>query len=248
MKHSCKALIVDDEPAARRLLKNLLHQQCPQVNVCGEAASVAEAVSQISHTRPDLIFMDIDLKPGTGFDVLQEAQGFTGKVIFTTGHDEFAVKAFKVNALDYLVKPIDPEELAAAVQKMGTSQRSVRMALDALMDALPPQKPEKILIPDREGVTVVLLRDIVRLKGDGNFTEMHRMGKKCITSSRPLKHFEELLPQSDFFRTHQSHIVNLHFVEKVLTGDEQGVKMQDGTKVELARRRQKELVAALGLA
>ncbi len=242
-----KALIVEDEPAAANLLKTLLREYCPQVRVMAEAGDVVEAVERIQMLHPDLVFVDIELRDGTVFDALDQLGDFRGHLIFTTGHDDFALRAFRYNAIDYLLKPIGPEALVEAVAKLNVQAQSLRLRYDMLRETVRTENFEKIVLSVSEEYHVVEVSDIVHISGEGNYSTVHRNQGKQIIVSKPLKFFEDTLPAERFCRVHQSHLVNFACVKKVLKGDEQGILLQNEEIIPLSRRKKDEFMQQLRL-
>ncbi len=238
--------IIDDEPAARLLIRTILEARRPDVYIAGEAGSVEEGISLLQKTTPDLLLLDIALKDGTGFDLLNRWTGQLFQVILITAFDTFAVKAFRYSALDFLVKPFDPEDLVAAVDK-ATRQMSewLPRQLANLLTTQHKQVFEKIALPSAEALHLVTVKDILRLESDAGYTTVFVFGGERILVSRTIKDFEELLPENSFFRVHQSHIINLHFAQKVLREDGGYVLLSDGAKLPISRRRKEEFMEAL---
>lgn len=240
-----KALIVEDEPAAANLLKTLLREYCPQVRVLAEAGDVREAVERIQLLHPDLVFVDIELRDGTVFEALDQLYDFRGHLIFTTGHDDFALRAFRYNAIDYLLKPIGPEALMEAVEKLKAQEQSIRLRYELLRESVHSGNFEKIVLSVSEEYHVLEVADIIHISGEGNYSTVHRLHGKQIVVSKPLKFFEETLPVERFCRVHQSHLVNFAFVQRVLKGDEQAILLENDEVIPLARRKKDEFMQHL---
>ncbi len=242
-----KALIIEDEPAAANLLKTLLREYCPQVRVMAEAGDVVEAVERIQMLHPDLVFVDIELRDGTVFEALDQLGDFRGHLIFTTGHDDFALRAFRYNAIDYLLKPIGPEALVEAVEKLNVQEQSIRLRYDLLRESVRTENFEKIVLSVSEEYHVVEVKEIIHISGEGNYSTVHRAQGKHIIVSKPLKFFEETLPADQFCRVHQSHMVNFACVKKVLKGDEQCILLENDEIIPLARRKKDDFMLQLRL-
>lgn len=241
------ALIVDDEVLGAKTLESLLKLHCPNVNITGLAHSVDEAEKSISVNAPDVIFLDIEMPFANGFELLQRFKNYPFEVIFTTAYNEYAVKAIKLNALDYLLKPIAPDELAAAVKKCeekrsGTSNGYKN--LEKIISTL-SQKIHKVPVPSPDGIVYLDTDNIVYLQGDINYTHIHLIQGNKITSSKTLKDFEQLLPLKHFFRIHKAYIINLSYVSKYLKGDGGEVIMSEGSSLEVSRNKKAELLALL---
>ena len=232
-----RTLIVDDERLARSELRRLLAEQ-PEVQVVGEAANIDEAYRQVQSLHPDLLLLDIKMPGGSGFDLLERLES-TPQVIFTTAFDEFALKAFEVNALDYLLKPVSAERLATALQRV----RERRQQL-----AAPLTTDQRIFLRDGDRCWFVSLRDIILLESEGNYTRVYFGGEKCLIA-RSLASLEERLDSSAFFRVSRRHIVNLRAITAVDPSVAGGldVQLQGGLKVEMSRRRSLEFRERMSL-
>jgi two-component system, LytTR family, response regulator len=230
-----RCIVIDDERLARKELIRLLAAQ-PEIELVGEAATVDEAVSRIDQNEPDLIFLDIQMPGGTGFDVLEKSES-TPLVIFTTAYDEFAVRAFEVNALDYLMKPISAERLSAAIEKAQTAWK-------------PPvsRKLSRVFVREGERCWLIPVTDISLLESEGNYTRLY-FGADRPLILRSLQSLEERLNPELFFRASRQHIVNLSHVtniEKDVNGS-YVAKLKNGRTVELSRRQSARLRELLSL-
>ena len=240
-----KALLLDDEAKARQSLSRLIQQQVPEITELAQAASAEEALLLLPSYQPDLLFLDI-LMPGMGgFDLLNALPEWNFDVIFTTAHDQFAIQAIRFSALDYLLKPIDPDELRAAVlrslarQSAGNKARQVQNLLQQLKTGA----PSRLAVSTNEGVHLLDLAEIIRCEADRNYTLFLLTGNRRLLVSKTLKEFEELLAGRGFLRIHKSHLVNVKFVER-LSG--KGiVYLKDGTELEVAKRRKAAVQEAL---
>lgn len=234
-----KIIIVDDEAACRAIIRRFLAMQGPDVQILGEASSVGEGEQLLREKKPDLLLLDVQMEDGTGFDLLDRFPKLTFNVVFTTAHDDFAIRAFRYHAIDYLLKPVDPDELATAIRKarehqdlktfQGQIAELVRTAADKIFD--------RITLPTGEGPVFARTNDLVRMETYGNYTFVYLAGGERHLVSRNLKEFEEILPHPEFFRIHQSHLVNTAFVKKFLKEDGGYAVLQDGAKVPVSRRR-----------
>jgi two-component system, LytTR family, response regulator len=228
--------IVDDARLARRELVGLL-ESYPAHRVVGEAANVADAIALLDEARPDLLLLDINLPDGTGFDVLERAD-FTPRVIFTTAYDQHALKAFEVNALDYLLKPVTAERFRLALARLASVEA------EPVVPAAAPARftGEHLFVRDGERCWFVQLRDLALLEVDGNYVTLHFRGTKALLS-RSLNYLEARLDPQQFFRANRSQVVNLHHIAQIdpWIGDGLMVRMQDGREVEVSRRQAREL-------
>jgi two-component system LytT family response regulator len=232
-----KTLLVDDEPLARRELRRLLAEH-PLVNVVGEAANIDEAQAAIESLAPDLVFLDIQMPGGTGFDLLTRLDRVP-RIVFTTAYDQFAVKAFEVNALDYLLKPIEPERLAMAVGKI---QGQTAMPAPAASARAAPL--EQLFIKDGPRCWFVPLREVSLLSAEGNYVRLH-WGRERPLLGRSLAALEAKLDPARFFRANRAQVINLDFIQKVEPGDggRLYVQLADGPEIEVSRRQAREFRA-----
>ena len=243
-----KALIVDDEPLARRELRRLL-AAFPWVQVVGEAADVDEALEQMDKLSPALIFLDVQMPGGTGFDLLAQLERLP-RVIFTTAYDHYAVKAFEVSAIDYLLKPIEPERLSAALSKVQAA------ALAAMSSTLPANEPaskqegplEQIFVRDGLRCWFVPLREVSVFTADGNYVRL-QWGKESPMLGRSLVALEEKLDARRFFRANRRQIVNLDYIESVEMGlgGRLHVQLRDGPEIEISRRQARQFRARMSV-
>jgi len=241
------ALIVDDEVLGAKTLESLLKLHCTNVNVVGLVHSADDAEKTIISALPDVIFLDIEMPFANGFDLLQRFKNHPFAVIFTTAYNEYAVKAIKHNALDYLLKPIVPEELMAAVKKCEEKKNGEPNGLKNLEKIISTlsQKVHKLPVPSPDGIVYLDPDNIVYLQGDINYTHIYLIQGNKITSSKTLKDFEQLLSPKQFFRIHKANIINLSYVSKYLKGDGGEVLMTEGSSLEVSRQKKAELLALL---
>ena len=243
-----KAVIVDDEAAARVLIKSLLANYRPNVQIIGEASTVKQGIELLTTLRPDLIFLDIKMPDGTGFDLLNQLEHKNkAKVIFTTAYDEFALKAFQFQAIDYLLKPIDPYQLERAIDKIQDLHDSQFYGerIEQLLEAIQRKEVNKLAVSTGEGWVFLKLDEISHLSSSGGYTTFFSTqgGKHMV--ARTIKDYEALLPKEQFFRVHQSHIVNLQCVKKVLKEDGAIILMEDETKIPLSRRKKEAFISQM---
>jgi two-component system LytT family response regulator len=229
-----KAIIIDDERLARNELKKLL-EQYPDITIIDEASNVDEAIEKIDLSRPDLIFLDIQMPGKTGFDLLAEIEK-SPRVIFTTAYDEFALKAFEVNALDYILKPIDPKRLADAIQKLQTEIALEQASLMGVRRG-PLTEVDQVFVKDGERCWFVKLADIRLFESVGNYAKVYFSTNKPLIL-KSLNALEERLDDRVFFRANRKHIINLHWIEKIEPYFNGGllVELKGGEKIEISRR------------
>lgn len=230
-----KALIIDDERLARTELRRLLEKH-PEVEIVGEARDAEEALSQIGRMEPELLFLDIQMPGANGFEMLEQLDRVP-LVIFTTAYDDYALKAFEVNALDYLLKPVEPERLAAALAKVGGVKPKAAVAGD-----------QQIFVKDGERCWFVALRDIVLLESEGNYTRLYFGGHRPLVL-RSLNYLEDRLDAALFFRASRKHILNLKFIEAIDASASGGfsVRLKGNIEVEMSRRQAQKFKEVMSL-
>ncbi|MBX9892472.1 MAG: LytTR family DNA-binding domain-containing protein [Chitinophagaceae bacterium] len=237
-----KAIIVDDEQHCTDRLKILLEKHYnTSIQLIGEASSVETAKTLINNNPPDLIFLDIQIHDQTGFDLLNNYSSIPFYVIFTTAYEQYAIKAFKFSAIDYLLKPIDIDDLNAAINKVATNiqQNDYKLKFDLLyanFHQLGLQE-KKIAVPTISGIEFILISSIIRCESNINYTTLHLTGKAKLVVAKTLKEFEELLTEYNFYRVHNSHLINLSFVKAYNKGKGGSVLLTDGTEIEVSFRR-----------
>ena len=243
-----KVLIIDDEAQQRSLTREFLETYCPTVTVVAEAGSLKAGIEAVRKYSPDLLLLDIDLGDGTGFDLLQKIKHIDFQVIFITAYNDFALKAFKFSALDYLLKPLDPEELISAVQKAQqqhtTNQQQAQLAV-LFSQIQQGDTLKKIVLKDSENVYVVEIANIIRLEAEKNYTIFFLADRQQLVISKTMKEYEQLLENKGFFRCHQSHLVNLSYLARLDKRDGGMLVMKDQSTVPLATRRKDELMKLL---
>ena len=246
-KNSMKRIaIIDDEQDARQMLRSMIMSLCPDVDICGEADNVHSAFMMIRQSRPHAILLDNSMEDGSGFDLLDKFENPDFQVIFTTAFDEFALRAFRYHAQDYLLKPINPVELSQALDRITThSPLEASTQLSDLINSVRSGQLKKITLTSLEGLVFLNLDEIVRLESDGSYTIFYMINQDRHIVSRPMREFEELLPSREFFKLHQSHLVQLSFVKRVLREDGGLALMEDGSKVPIARRRKDEFLETI---
>lgn len=243
------AIIIDDEARGRQALKQKLQSYCTDVEILAEAADGLEAIDVISKYNPQLIFLDIEMPKMNGFEMLNAIKEKNFHIIFTTAYDQYAIKAIKYAAFDYLLKPIDIEELKTTVANIihKENHQTKKQAELLQQNILHPKKSfNKLAVPTLEGLLFFDIQDIIRLEASSNYTNICLLNNNKIIASKTLKEFEELLPADLFFRIHHSHIINLHFLKRYIKGDGGQVEMQNGDFVDVARRKKDEFLKIIG--
>lgn len=237
-----KSLIIDDEPKSRKVLRRLCKDYCPQIDVVGEAGSVDEAIQKIDTLKPRLVFLDIHMPAKSGFTLLDHYRDNVDfSVIFTTAYEHYAIEAFKYMVIDYLEKPIDIEELQAAVNRATKVKNITAEQLTALEENL-IGKIQKIALATIDGYTFVKLDNIIRCEAQGNYTLVYLKNGDSVLITKTLKYYEDLLHDKLFFRVHKSHLINLKCVRKFLKGKKGMVEMIDGSQVEVSIQKREILL------
>ncbi len=236
-----KAVIIEDEILGVNNLKNLLARYCPDVQVIGVAGSVTEGVALLNDPdcNPDVAFLDINLSDGLVFQMLNQLEEINFEVIFITAYEQFAIKACEYSAIGYVLKPIDPEQLVAAVNRIKPGKlNKITERLQIFNQQLnTPNKFEKIGVSAIDGIYFVYLKDIVRFEGEDNYTHIFLKTGERITASKTIKAYEDMLSSANFFRVHKSHVINLNFMKKFVKGDGGFLVMEDGKQIDVSRRR-----------
>ena len=242
------ATIVDDEPYSCESLATLLERYCPDVKVLDICYSAASALKSINEQKPQLLFLDIEMPHMNGFELLEKLPDIDFELVFTTSYDQYAIKAFRFSALDYLLKPIDQDDLRKAVQKAVTSTSHVSpQQIKVLLEKLnhPTLIVNKIAIPTLEGLQMILVESIINCEADRNYTIINTKNKLKIVASKTLKEVEELLEDYPFIRVHHSHIVNLNEVERYVKGEGGYLLMSNGSNIDVSRSRKEFLLKKL---
>ena len=244
-----KCVIVDDESKAREILAEMLKLYCSSVEVIGQAHNVSSAYEMITKLKPDLVLLDIKMPDGSGFDLLNKFESLDFKVIFITAHEEYAIKAFRFSALDYILKPIDPSDLIHAVEKVSDlgKENSINEQFQTLKDNFynnnnSDNQDKRIVLKTTENIYIIYLKDVVRCQSEKNYTYFYFADRERIIVSKTLKEFEEILADFGFMRIHRSHLINLKFIDRYEKTDGGYLIMTDGSKVEVSHRKKEALL------
>lgn len=241
------ALLVEDMPQALQALQNDLAEYCPEVEVTGTAHSVVEAAKQLRQHVPDILFLDILLGDGTGFDLLEIFPGLASRIIFVTASDEFALRAFRFAAVDYLLKPVDPVQLREAVARARGQMAQPAESIALLRETIrqPEVLPSRISLHTQERIAVVEIDQIVRCEAEGNNTWFVLANGEKIFVTRTLKQYEQLLAQHRFVRVHQSHLLNWAYIREYVKKDGGYLKLKNGEIAPVSLRKKAEVMAML---
>lgn len=242
-----KALVVDDEKKSRESLRMLITEFCDDVEVVGTAGSIAETIEGINKFNPDVVFLDIRLRQETGFDLFKNLDEINFEVVFTTAYSEYAIKAIKFSAVDYLLKPIDIDELQYAVKKVRErikAQEVPREKIDALLQNLKPTESSnfKIALPTTKGLMFVKLDEILYCTGHSNYTEFYIKNRAKVVVSKTLKEYEAMLSEYNFFRIHKSYLINLNEINEYIRGEGGYVIMNDNASLDVSKRRKESFL------
>ena len=244
-----QAVIIDDEKSARETLKAMLEMYCPTVRVLGEADGIESGRALIKEMNPELIFLDVEMPTGTGIDLIKGMDSLQAEVIFITAHDHYAIHAIKVSALDYLLKPLNRQDLIAAVAKLERKDMQIpREVLELLRQQLDNKKDQtdRLVIASLQGFEIIKISDILYCEGDRNYTTFHLTGREALLSSKTLKEYEMVLPSDAFIRVHQKYLVNINYVKRYLKGRGGTLVMSNGKSIEVSQSKKQLLIDALG--
>ncbi|HEY4787891.1 MAG TPA: LytTR family DNA-binding domain-containing protein [Bacteroidales bacterium] len=246
-----RSVIIDDVNNSRLTLADDLRTHCPEVVILGEANSVKSAIDLIKRVKPDIVFLDIELEDGTGFDILEYFDKITFKTIFITGFDSYGIKAIKFSALDYLLKPVDPDDLIKAIKKYKDNevQPDVKANIDFLLENIRGIKPgfKRIALNSADKVNMVNIDDIIRCESQSNYTLFYIKGGEQILVTKSLKEYENLLEEYSFVRVHHSHLINLNYLKEYVKTDGGYAVMTDKSTVPVSVRKRDNLLRELGI-
>jgi len=245
-----QTLIIDDEKHCRDSLAILLAKHCPEVAVLGQCSSGEEGLRAIAQYEPDLVFLDISMPGMTGFEMLEQCEGHSFEVIFTTAYDEYAIQAIRHSALDYLLKPVDKTELLQAIARAKSSRATPAPApvrIERLLELLDTRKEtERVAVPTLDGLLIVNTRDILYCESENNYTRLFMVDGKNIFVSKTLKKVEAMLQgDRDFFRSHNSFLINLKYIHRYLRGEGGEVIMSNGKSLPISRLKKQEFLDRL---
>jgi two-component system, LytTR family, response regulator len=244
-----RTVLIDDETDSVRVLQKLLETYCPQVEVVGTAEGVETGLAVIQATSPDLLLLDIEMMQGNAFDLLNQLRPLTFQVIFVTAFDNYAIRAFKYSAVDYLLKPVDIDELVCAVRRVAerSQQRNIIDQMQVFLDNMGTYSlaQQKMAVPTVDGLIFINLREVVRLEAKSSYTQINLENGEAVMATRTIKDYEDILPETLFCRIHNSHIINLQKIEKYHKGRGGYVILEDGSEIEVASRRRQEFLRRL---
>ncbi|HIP48159.1 MAG TPA: response regulator transcription factor [Lutibacter sp.] len=240
-----KAVLIDDESKGRKILRNTLLKYCHKVEIIGEADGVVNGKVLIDELQPELVFLDISMKDGTGFDLLALFSHFSFGVIFVTAHNEFAIKAFKCSAIDYLLKPVIPDELIQAVTKF-ENERELKNLSNKIASLIDNKiKIKKLALPTSTGIELIKIEEIIYCESARNYTIFNTISNKQIIVAKTIKEYDIALSDSNFFRIHQSYLVNMDYISKYNKNDGGFVILENNKKLPVSRRKKQAFVEAI---
>jgi two-component system LytT family response regulator len=240
------ALLVDDEPKNSETLIAILGQYCPAIFVSGSCTGIAQAEQLIEQEEVQLLFLDVQMPNGTGFDLLDRVKNKHLEVIFVTAYDNFLLKAIRYSALDYILKPVSIPDLIDAVKRAEEriAQRLVNHQLELLLSNIrKPAQTQRIAIPSKKGYDFIPIADILRLEAQGSYTEVHLSDGKNYLTSKNIKEYEDMLPADTFCRVHHAHLVNLNFIRTYHRGRGGYLEMNNGVCIQVSVRKKDELLS-----
>lgn len=243
------AIIIDDETNSRNALRQKITKHCNNVMIIADCENGEEGIEKIETQKPDIIFLDIEMPRMNGFTMLQQIKNKNFEVIFITAYDHYAIKAIKFSALDYLLKPVEVEDLKAAIEKVTQKRKQVdgNKRVELLVQNFLEEKTahQRIAISSMEGLQFVTTNDIIYLEANSNYTSFYLADNRKITATKTLKDFEEILPASMFIRIHHSYLINKNGIEKYIKGEGGQVVMKNGVTLDVARRKKEEFMKAI---
>lgn len=241
-----KAIIVEDEPMSREILAGYLQKYCPDISLVAQTDSVATGIEAIKKHKPDILFLDVEMPKGNGFDLLEQLEEINFETVFVTAFGNYAMKALNYSAAYYILKPVSIEELIAAVEKIKQNKHKNQQFLHTktLLENIQTNNTQnyKIVLPLQDGFEVVNIKDIIHCKANDNFTDFHFLDKQKKMICRTLKFYEELLGESGFLRVHKSHLINLDHIVKYTRGKGGQLTMIDGSMIDVSPNKKDELM------
>lgn len=244
-----KAIIIDDEMNNMSALREKILKHCPMLEVVACCENGRQGIQEIERLQPDIVFLDIEMPVMNGFTMLQQLRNRDFELIFTTAYDHYAIKAIRYSAIDYLLKPVEIDELKAAVDNAVSKRSGKRNShqVELLLDQLKQQQYRKIAVPTSEGIRFLPLDQVLYFEANLNYTFIVLTDSSRLLVSRNLKEFEDLLPAGEFIRIHHSHIINRQYVDRYIRGDGGQVVMQNGNVLDVSKRKKSDFLKIMGI-
>lgn len=239
-----KVIIIDDEKNARESLTSLINLLDLNIKIVGYADGVHSGVELLGKTSPDILFLDVEMLDGTGFNLLEKLNQIDFDVVFVTAYDKYALKAFQFNAANYLLKPVDLNKLESVLSRIIQNKQDKRenINLNNLIESYNANKFNKIIVNTTDTIEVIKIDDIVYIESDAHYSKIHLSSNKVVTTTKILKEFQELLVESNFFRIHRFYLINLNKLTKYIKGEGGYVILEGNIKLEVSRRNKKDLL------
>ena len=238
-----QAVIIDDDNFSHEVLKDLLEKYFPEYRIAGNFYSVKDSVKSLDSSHPDILFLDIELPDGKGFDVLEKLDKIDFEVIITTVHDSYMLQAIKHSAIDYLMKPIEKKSLTEALQRFEKKMAVIKKQVTNQ----PTPRISKLALPTHDGLVLVEISEMVRLESEGAYTKFITTSGEVLMTSKSIGSYEDQLSPHGFFRIHHSHLINLSHIRRYVKGEGGYVIMSDNSNVDVARRKKEEFIKSLGI-
>lgn len=241
-----RCVLIDDESNSLEMMEWLLKTYCPQVKIEAMCNAASKGIEAINQFKPDVVFLDIEMPHMNGFDMLEQFDKLTFDVVFCTAYDQFAIKAFKYSALNYLLKPVDPEDLKETIRrieekKASPSKEQIELLFQNIRQSSKPA-PQRIALTSGDGMIFVPTQDILYCQAESNYTSVVLTGGKKILVSKVLKEIDETLSGPDFFRVHNSYLINLNHIKKYVRGEGGYIIMDDGANISISRNKRQEFM------
>lgn len=238
-----KTVIIDDEEHQRIAIEKMIRLYCPNLKLVAKADGVKNGYEAISKYHPDLVLLDIKMDDGSGFDLLEQFKEIDFKVIFITAFDQYAIKAIRYSALDYLLKPLDPDELINAVEKVEANmQEDINIQIKNLREHIRTNKSRKIIVKTYDNIHLVPVKDIIYCEADGNYVHLHLVDQTSIMVSSTLKEYDEVLNEDGFFRVHKSYLINITSIRRFEKMEGGYVILENDVRIPVASRKRDELL------
>ena len=244
-----KAIIIDDELNSLQNLQQKLEGFCPDINIVATAQKPEEGILLLKQHQPDVVFLDIEMPKMSGFRMLEELGEYDFDIIFTTAYNHYSIDAIRISAFDYLVKPIGIEDLQQAVERLHkTYNKQTKEKIDILKKSLSDNRSQedKIAISTSEGIEFIPIKNILHIESKSNYSKIYMPENKNIMVTKILKDFEEMLLPYNFYRVHNSHLINLNYIKKYIRSEGGHVMLQDGTVIDISRRKKEEFLKMIG--